>query len=42
VVGAVDAEGDEVPEDLPELWTERAAILGADGHLPCAEAERVA
>jgi hypothetical protein len=41
-VGAVDAEGDEVPEALQELWTKRTAILTSDGHLPCAEAERVA
>jgi hypothetical protein len=40
---AVDGpEGMEVPEDLQELWQERAAIMAADGGLPRAEAERLA
>jgi len=32
----------EVPEALHEAWTERVAIMVADGHLPQAEAERLA
>jgi len=36
------AEGLTVPEDLREAWTERVAIMMADGGLPRAEAERVA
>ena len=28
--------------DLQELWQERAAIIAADGHVPHAEAERLA
>ena len=32
----------EIPEDLQELWAERTAIIAADGHLPRAEAERLA
>jgi len=31
-----------VPEELREAWTERVAIMAADGHLPLAEAERLA
>jgi len=30
----------ELPEDLPELWQERAAIMAVDGGVPRAEAER--
>jgi hypothetical protein len=30
------------PEDLQALWQERAAIIAADGHVPLAEAERLA
>jgi hypothetical protein len=32
----------EVPEDLQERWQERAAIIAAEGHVPPAEAERLA
>ena len=32
----------EMPAHLQELWQERAAIIAADGHLPHAEAERLA
>jgi len=32
----------ELPENLQELWQERAAIIAADGHVPLAEAERLA
>ena len=32
----------ELPEHLHELWQERAAIIVADGHVPPAEAERLA
>ena len=36
--------GDEraVPEELREAWTERVAIMATDGHLPLADAERLA
>ena len=32
----------QLPENLQELWQERAAIIAADGHLPPVEAERLA
>ena len=34
------AEGRESPEDFPELWAERAAIMVYDGQLQPAEAPR--
>ena len=39
---ATGLEGFEMPEELQELWTERVAIMAADGHLPRAAAERMA
>lgn len=39
---AVGAEGLAVPEKLREAWTERVAIIVADGGLPRAAAERLA
>jgi len=32
----------EVPEDLREMWEERTSIMVYDGHVPRAEAERLA
>ena len=32
----------EVPEDLREIWEERTSIMVYDGHVPRAEAERLA
>lgn len=40
--GIGDAAVPELPEDLQELWQERAAISAADGPVPPAEAERLA
>jgi hypothetical protein len=40
--GLGGAAAPALPEDLQELWQERAAIIAADGHLPHAEAERLA
>ena len=34
--------GREVPEDLREIWDERISIMVYDGHVPRAEAERLA
>jgi len=42
VAGMGGAGAPELPENLQELWQERAAIIAADGHLPPAEAERLA
>jgi hypothetical protein len=42
---AAAAAGDEVlaiPKDLRESWTERVAIMVADGGLACEDAERLA
>lgn len=36
------AAAPQLPEQLQELWEERAAIIAADGHVPPAEAERLA
>jgi hypothetical protein len=36
------AAAPQLPEQFQELWEERAAIIAADGHLPHAEAERLA
>ncbi len=35
-------EGYEMPEALRDAWAERVAIMVSDGHLPPAEAERLA
>jgi hypothetical protein len=40
--GMGDAAALALSEDLQELWQERAAIIAADGHVPYAEAERLA
>ncbi len=40
--GMGGAAAPEIPEGLQELWQERAASIAADGHLPPAEAERLA
>ena len=40
--GRVGAAAPEIPQALQELWQERAAIIAADGHVPPAEAERLA
>ena len=40
--GMGGAAAPERPEDLQERWQERAAIIAADGHVPPAEAERLA
>ena len=40
--GMGGAAAPELPEDRQELWQERAAIIAADGHVPPAEAERLA
>ena len=40
--GLGGAAAPERPEDLQELWQERAALIAADGHVPPAEAERLA
>ncbi len=42
VAGLGGAAAPPLPEDLHELWQERAAIIAADGHVPPAEAERLA
>jgi hypothetical protein len=40
--GSGEAAAPETPADLQELWQERVAIIAADGHVPQAEAERLA
>ena len=40
--GMGGAAAPEIPEDLQELRQERAAIIAADGHVPPAEAARLA
>ena len=39
---AAGSEELEVPEELRELWEERAAIMAGEGGLPPAKAERLA
>jgi len=39
--GIGSAAASELPEDVQELWQERAAIMAADGHVPRAAAERL-
>ena len=40
--GIGEAAAPERSEDLQELWQERVAIIAADGHVPPAEAARLA
>ena len=40
--GVGEATTPEIPKALQELWQERVAIIAADGHVPQAEAERLA
>jgi len=42
VAGMGGAGAPELPENLQELWQERAAMIAADGRVPPAEAERLA
>ena len=40
--GMGGAAAPEIPEQLQELWEERAAIIAADSHVAPTEAERLA